>query len=195
MERLLEHAEKELAAVGSARFNLGRVLQDANISKSSAYHHFGDREGIIAAVELRHFSRELGALNHALRSFIEAAPDRQAIVGAFRLWAREEGKETGVLSRQRRASAIVAAQSSPGVATMLSEIQRETADFFASTLQILVDRGMISPTLPLRGIAHWVLSVMFARVMVDITNDTAVTTEWVEVAVEAMLWVLDPGRE
>jgi len=131
IEILVAAAEEELAAVGSVRFNLARVLKKSGISKSSAYHHFGDRDGIIAAVELRHLLGDIRAANLYIRNLIESAADAQSAMSVVAGLIVYSGGAEGMRSRVRRASTIVSAQSSPAMSNVLRDSQRDMAVFLA----------------------------------------------------------------
>ena len=52
ISRIVEFAAKELDEVGAVQFNLDRVIEKSGVSRGSVYHHFGDRDGLIVAVEV-----------------------------------------------------------------------------------------------------------------------------------------------
>lgn len=193
MERIIGFAEQELAEHGAVKFNLGRVLELAGVSKSSAYHHFGSRDGIIAAVETRHMLAELRQLNAAMRSFIETTSDAAEAIAVIDALTVAEGGEPSQQSRARRASALVSARSNPALARMLADAQLEMVDYLAESLAIAQRRGLIDPTLPLVGIAHWFLSVSFGRILVDVTCDENANLEWSTVAMSALRSILRPS--
>lgn len=192
IEILLSAAEEELSAVGSVKFNLGRVLKKTGVAKSSAYHHFSSRDGLIAAVEMRHMLFEVGQVNTFMRSFVESATDPQLALAALEIFTTEAGGSAGFQSRIRRASTIVAAQASPVMTVMLRDGQRELIEYLTKTLQIAVDRGLIKPRVPLEGIAHWLSSIIFGRLLVDITEDAAATQAWELAVMESLKGLFSP---
>ncbi|MFN5601767.1 MAG: TetR/AcrR family transcriptional regulator, partial [Acidimicrobiaceae bacterium] len=60
-QRILEFAEKELVTSGLVNFNLERVIEQSGVARSSVYHHFGGRDGVIAAVETEYLRASLDA--------------------------------------------------------------------------------------------------------------------------------------
>ena len=192
IEILVAAAEEELAAVGSVRFNLARVLKKSGISKSSAYHHFGDRDGIIAAVELRHLLGDIRAANSYIRNLIESASDAQSAMSVVAGLIVYSGGVEGMRSRIRRASTIVSAQSSPAMSNVLRDSQRDMAVFLAETFQIAIDRGLISPRVPVDGVAHWFMSLVFGRLLVDITFDDDAQASWTMAVMDSLNSLLRP---
>ncbi|CAB4550291.1 unannotated protein [freshwater metagenome] len=190
---LMIAAEEELSESGSAKFNLARVLLKTGISKSSAYHHFGSRDGLIAAVEAQHLLAEVRQSNTLMRSFVESAEDPQLTLAMLHLLTTEAGGATGFRSRVRRASTIVDAQSNPAMAEMIRDAQRELISYLTETLQIAVDKGLMNPRAPLEGIAHWFVSIIFGRLLVDITDDPHAQQVWQEAVIESMKGLLVPN--
>jgi hypothetical protein len=87
---------------------------------------------------------------------------------------------------------LVAAQDIPALAQFVGETQREAAEKLAETLELAIERGWISPTAPVLGIAHWILTSVFGRVLVDVTHDEGVNAAWEEAALSALIGVMNP---
>jgi len=193
MDRLLEFAERELNEVGAVKFQLSRVLDAAGISKSSAYHHFGSRDGIIAAVEMKTVTQQIELNNSVIREFIQEAPATQSATEFLKLLVQTSSNGAGVDGRKRRAATLVSAQDSPALAKIIGKTQRDGAEYLAATLQIAVDRGWMSPTVSLLGIAHWILASVFGRILVDFTEDTAADEAWSEAAFVSLSALIRPN--
>ena len=54
---VIEATIKAIEAHGEASVRIDDILQETGISKGSLYHHFGGREGLIAAARVMQFSR------------------------------------------------------------------------------------------------------------------------------------------
>jgi hypothetical protein len=70
--------------------------------------------------------------------------------------------------------------------------QREAAEKLAETLELTIERGWISPTAPVLGIAHWILTSVFGRILVDLTHDVEINAAWEAAAVSALIGVMNP---
>ncbi|MEY4633586.1 MAG: hypothetical protein RLZ18_958 [Actinomycetota bacterium] len=193
MERLLSFADVELNEVGSVKFNLGRVLEKAQVSKSSAYHHFGSRDGIIAAVEARSVAVEIEQVNLQVRAFVESAQDVNTAVEYLKILVYFTSDSSGVRARRRRAATLVAAQNSQTLAEIIGQTQRDGAQYLAETFQIVEDRGWISPSVPLLGIAHWMLASAFGHILVDYVDDPLANELWAEATFTSLISLLKPN--
>lgn len=192
IERLLVFAERELNEVGAVNFQLSRVLDAAGVSKSSAYHHFGSRDGIIAAVELKTVTEQIEQNNKIIRLFVDSAPVDQSATEFLRLLVTTSGDNSGIISRQRRAATLVAAQNNSALAMINQETQRNGALYLAETLEIVRRRGWIDPTTSILGIAHWILTSVFGRALIDAMNDAEVNEAWEDAAFESLSGLLRP---
>jgi AcrR family transcriptional regulator len=185
-------AERELREFGAVNFQLSRVLEAAGVSKSSAYHHFGSRDGIIAAVEMKTVTQQIEENNRIIRLFVENAPEDQSATEFLRLLVTTSGNSAGEVSRQRRAATLVAAQGIPVLAQFVGETQRDGAEKLAETLELAIERGWISPMTPALGIAHWILTSVFGRILVDLTDDDETKAAWEETTLAALIAVINP---
>lgn len=85
-ERVLAIALAQLDAGGEAAVRVDLISTESGVSIGSIYHHFGDREGVIAAAQLRRFSANTEAGMDAFLDAVEgnatAAGFRAALLGA-----------------------------------------------------------------------------------------------------------------
>ena len=137
MSRVMDFALAEFNKVGPDDFNLDRVLEKSGISRSSVYHHFGGRHGVIAAVEAKLVEKDVDLNNIGLREFVNAANNAQEILAVIKLEIAQGSKEEDKVTRQRRASTFVAAQRSTLLYEVLQSKQREATEYLCETLQIL----------------------------------------------------------
>ena len=71
IERVLKAAEDEMAEVGFVKFNLDRVMEKSGVARSSVYHHFGGRDGVIAALETTSTMRSLERGTAEFEAFLD----------------------------------------------------------------------------------------------------------------------------
>ena len=191
MDRLLEFAEEELRTVGPVKFNLVEVLARAGLSRSSAYHHFGDREGLIAAVELKNHIESMRKVNELLRSVVETSSDPEILMKSIEFHLGLEGSEKGFAGRRRRIFTLAAGQASAALAERISEEQRSVSDYLAGTIEIARAKGMIRPMVSDMAITQMMLAAMFGRALVDLTGRPEDDTAWLEGTLESLRHLLN----
>lgn len=69
-ERVIEVALAQLEAGGEASIRVDRICTESGVSMGSIYHHFGDRDGVIAAAQVRRFSR---STDEGMSAFLDQA--------------------------------------------------------------------------------------------------------------------------
>jgi AcrR family transcriptional regulator len=156
------------------------------------YHHFHNREGLIAAVEVQRLLEQLRQANSSTREFISQAESTEVIFGAIEFVLRMAGSEEGKQNRRRRIATMAAAQSIPVLADTIIDIQIRGDEYMAGTLQIAVDNGLIAPTESLLGIAQWIGSLTLGRATVDLATDIGGDEQWLSTTMFSLRALLNP---
>ena len=193
IELVMNVAVVELDKHGSTDFNLDRVIEESGVSRSSIYHHFGSRAGLIAAIETqRSISGQLIELQ-LIRDFILQAKRTTDILDAIEFALLADGGTSSRLRRLRRADRIVASAKSKVMQKSLIEAQIEGSRYLSETLEAAKERGLINPTLPLGGISYWIQSLLLGRLVVDMGASEEEEKAWVQTAISSLAHVLQPN--
>jgi len=192
MSRVMKFAMAEFNKVGPDDFNLDRVLEKSGVSRSSVYHHFGGRHGVIAAVEAKLVEKDIDVNNIGLREFVNVANNAQEILAVIKLEITQGSKQEDKVTRQRRVSTFVAAQRSELLYEVLQSKQRQATEYLCETLQIATSRGLIKPRVPEMGIAQIMLSLLFGRILVDLVGDETGDQLWTQATLESLEYLLNP---
>jgi|694.fasta_scaffold60132_2 AcrR family transcriptional regulator len=192
MSRVMKFAMAEFNKVGPDDFNLDRVLEKSGVSRSSVYHHFGGRHGVIAAVEAKLVEKDIDVNNIGLREFVNVANNAQEILAVIKLEIAQGSKQEDKVTRQRRVSTFVAAQRSELLYEVLQSKQRQATEYLCETLQIATSRGLIKPRVPEMGIAQIMLSLLFGRILVDLVGDETSDQLWTQATLESLEYLLNP---
>ena len=192
MSRVMKFAMAEFNKVGPDDFNLDRVLEKSGVSRSSVYHHFGGRHGVIAAVEAKLVEKDIDVNNIGLREFVNVANNAQEILAVIKLEIAQGSKQEDKVTRQRRVSTFVAAQRSESLYEVLQSKQRQATEYLCETLQIATSRGLIKPRVPEMGIAQIMLSLLFGRILVDLVGDETSDQLWTQATLESLEYLLNP---
>ena len=192
MSRVMKFAMAEFNKVGPDDFNLDRVLEKSGVSRSSVYHHFGGRHGVIAAVEAKLVEKDIDVNNIGLREFVNVANNAQEILAVIELEIAQGSKQEDKVTRQRRVSTFVAAQRSELLYEVLQSKQRQATEYLCETLQIATSRGLIKPRVPEMGIAQIMLSLLFGRILVDLVGDETSDQLWTQATLESLEYLLNP---
>lgn len=191
-QKILKYAEQELTSAGLVNFNLDRVIEASGVSRSSVYHHFGGREGVIAAVETE-FLREtlfigLNEMEQLLRNVGNGEEAFALVEIGILISGSDEQKET----RRRRISTLAITPNSPATKKLMSEWQSAGTRQFAQLIRDLKDKGLCDPVEPIDGSAHLIQSMLLGRILVDILDDPVAEAHWAQSASATLRFLLRP---
>jgi AcrR family transcriptional regulator len=193
IEKVLHAAEVEMNEHGYVKFNLDRVIEASGVSRSSVYHHFGGRDGLIAALEtetvMKSLNRALFQLDAALEQYTSGEEAFELII----LGVRISGQSSQRQIRQRRISSLAAAHSASAIREVLSAHQRQGSEDFARILAKLRDRGLCNPIEPVLGLAYLIQSLLVGRILVDISDDPTIDKDWEDATIEALRLMVRPA--
>lgn len=189
---ILNIAVKELRAVGPANFNVDRVQLEADVSRSSLYHHFGNREGLIVAATIQEIHEELNTGISELRKFAETITSGQVIVDFIKAAVRDTSSAERREKRLARAGTFAAGRHSESVARALGETEAKNLEDFIDLLRYTKERNLLNPREPLEGTIAVISSMLMGRIVVDFLEDKSVENGWVEVASNVVEDLLRP---
>ena len=178
ISRLLKYSAAEIKKNGIAKYDLDAVLLRSKTSKGSLYHHFGSKNGLIAATQSHTLSNDIGRDNENLRAFIEAAKSKDEMLSILDFAIQHGINSDSAQTRSRRIQALAFAQHDKKLALQLKNDQIEASEYLAGTLKIAQDRGFFAPSVSCRGFAFWLQGAVFGHLLVEIADDTALAEEW-----------------
>jgi AcrR family transcriptional regulator len=181
-QRVLECAMRELDEHGAVNFNLDRVISSSQVSRSSIYHLFGSRAGLIAHAEAEAVRLDVTDGAHLLRNLAEQVESREQLVHLIELWLSDAMSAPRVKQRARRIANIAAAQSNPSLATAIHEHLHAISAVWVETYEILQRRSLVDvPQVDLHSLALAVQGQYLGGILVDLYDDPAVAAGWVRV--------------
>lgn len=189
---ILKFACEELARSGSANFSVDRVQQEAGVSRSSLYHHFGNRDGLITAANIQTIHEELNAGISDLRRQAESLDSGQQIVDLIKAAVRETSSAFRRDTRQVRAGTFAAGRHSETVSRALREAESRNLEDFTDFLEYARGRNLLRPQEPMVGTITVISSLMMGRIVIDVLKDPQVEDAWVEVACDIVQRLLQP---
>lgn len=194
VKRLLDAGREELQMSGPINFRLDRVLKLAKVSPSSLYHHFGNRDGLLTALEFERSYADMMREMEMLRAYIASTDDPEALFKATELTFSLAGKSSGRERRQHRVETLAAASRNPVLRAMLADAQREGSAIHAEIIQMALQKRRETPNHPIDGISYVVQSLLVGRILVDMMDDDDLGKAWEETAIAAVRAVITGSR-
>lgn len=191
-QKILKYAEQELTSAGLVNFNLDRVIEASGVSRSSVYHHFGGREGVIAAVETEYLRASLDAGMTEMEDMLLNVSSGEEAFALVEIGVLVSGSEMQKETRRRRISTLAITPNSPATKKLMSEWQASGTKRFARLILSLRDRGLCDPVEPIDGSAHLIQSILLGRILVDILDDPIAEANWAKSASATLRFLLRP---
>ncbi len=192
METLIEFGIRELEAVGSLEFNLETVLRESGIARGSLYHHFGNRLGLIARCEAELLKKSLKADNEGVRLLISMGVSGQELFEVLAAQIRMNGSPDARARRQRRIRTLAMAVEDSNLREMLTSAQDKGSAFFAESLALAQEKGLIKPIVDLDALSYLVQSMFLGRILVDNTENQSLSDSINEATITALEKLLNP---
>lgn len=192
VELIMRVAAEELDTAGSVAFNLDRVIEAAGVSRSSIYHHFGSRAGLITAVEGARMLESFQEANVMTREVVRSVESGEQFFEFIEMVLALGGGVDAQVTRSRRVASLAAAEQIPGLHDLMRDAQRSGVAYYEETLEVAKARGLIDPQVPLRGIANFIQSVLVGRTLVDLLEDPEADADWVAATMESLRNLLRP---
>jgi len=186
IEKLLEVTISELDRVGLAEIDLDSLLRKSKISKGSLYHHFGSKNGLLAAAEAQQYMRYLKREGENFRRLIEGCTTKQKFVDLVAAVMKITRLEENLGFRKKRVRAIAMSFNDENLAQVLKNAQIEVTEYLAGSFQIAKDRGWVKPDTDLMALSYWIQGVFIGHIMLDITEQTEHEDAWSQIAFQAL---------
>jgi AcrR family transcriptional regulator len=177
-QKIIEATIAAIESHGEAAIRVDAVVKAAGFTKPVLYHHFADREGLIAAAQAERFRRTLEPGIEAATALIDAAASSEDFLAAMRnllkVFASPEGKER----RRFRIEVLGAATSRPALMMSIVTASREYIDMFEMPLRIAEARGWLKPGVPVRDFAQWWVGLVLSRHLFEIDSEGLNESSW-----------------
>jgi AcrR family transcriptional regulator len=177
---LLEHG-------GEAAVRIDDVRDRSGVSIGSLYNHFGDRDGLIVAAQLRRFARYAEAEIAALSTIVERAVDVAEFRRAVRQLTLHTASDLRIAERWGRIGVL---GSTVGRLALLHEVrivQTRLTDEFQATIAQGQARGFFRRDLDARAIALFIEAYSLGLALNDVDERPVSERAW-----EQVVWsVLD----
>ena len=190
MQKLMKFGGEELSRAGALGFNVERVLRKAKVSTSSLVHHFGNRDGFIAALEYERAHANMMREIDMLRSFILSTDDPDAIFKAYQFALSLSGDALGRERRRQRIESLAVAGRNPGLHRLLVDFQRDGTSQYVEVLRLAMDKRGDSPPFPIEGVAYVMQSLLVGRILIDLMDDDDLGKAWESAALGAVRAIL-----
>jgi AcrR family transcriptional regulator len=175
IERALDAATRLLATDVGLRLRLSDVTALSGVSNGSLVHHFGSREGLIAAAQTVRHARALDERLAQSRSL--GTGDAHLVAGIRDLASKATTSEHDE-QRRARFQALAFARHVPELREVLVASHRGYADSLAQLVEAGQQRGLVRADVAPRAVAAFALTSASGRLVDDLLGDARPAQEW-----------------
>jgi AcrR family transcriptional regulator len=187
MARLMAEARKELTKHGVDEFDIEVVLENSKTARSSLYHHFGSKFGLVYAAQLEELTEGLNNDNAMFRLLVETSTSEKEFFSKLTQLMRSTSAKEFVELRRNRIRVFSSATSNKKLADSVRATQVQGNLYFAETLEILRDRGWIKPQFNLHTVTYMIHGLLFGHVLLDFSSLPELEEDWADVAISAII--------
>jgi AcrR family transcriptional regulator len=165
---------------GFDEFKVQRVLELAEVSRATLYHHFPDVETLVEAALAETFSQEIDFYRSMLTDLMGRSDDYTSFRDHLRAFLELHSTLPAVV-RLRRAHTIALSPTRPALAAALATAQDAITDAWEETVREAQRRGFVRPDLDSRALAVMVQAIPLGRVLDDIAISRVGGDRWAAV--------------
>ena len=185
VDRTLDVVITILDSDGEASLRLADVSERSGVSIGSIYHHFGSRDGLIAAARERQFRDSLTYRGQTDADTYLASKTPAEFIARFDEMLRMSEAADVAAGRRRRFELIGAAARRPQDLPGVVALEAAYLDAGEQIGQVLHERGWLADGVEPRAFALFLHSVSMARVVRDL-DDAVSFNAWRVIAARAL---------
>jgi AcrR family transcriptional regulator len=169
--RILEAAIQQLEEHGEASLRLAAIAERAGVALALITHHFGSRDGLVAAAQQVRLAgavaADIAAIN-AIYANVDSAEEFRERISAVTTALVTTSRASTRLSR---IAALAAAHGRPEARAALGDTVKELLDSLTDVIERARQRGLIRPDVDPRAMATFVQAYALGLVVADLDPD------------------------
>jgi AcrR family transcriptional regulator len=181
VSNVIEAAIRAIEANGEASIRIDDILQETGISKGSMYHHFGGREGLIAAARVTQFSRFVAEDAARVREALLKTKSFQEFVTVTSSLVEIGSAVERAHARLNRLSVISSSYGRPELRDALALQQHTHTETIAEAIRYGQRNGWLRTDVDARALSVFVQGYNLARVLLDLDTEPVSTKDWEQV--------------
>ena len=172
-QRIVDAASRLAEASGVDAVRVLDVAAAAEVSTGALYHHFANREDLMAEVHVQRYRGSMPADLAFMDSLVDIATDAEALKAGLMELTRVVNRPERSVVRRNRAATIGLSLHQPDVAAALAEEQRHTTETMAAALARAQERGLLHPDVDPVAIALMFQAIALGLVLADVDPASA----------------------
>ncbi len=191
--RILEAAKEVIASDGEAALRILDIAAQAEVAQGLINHHFGSRDGLVAAAQRERFAGEMERDRERLMRLLGSQPTREQFIAGIARLTRDVVRRTRSDARLDRAAMIGAAHGRPEYREQLGPIVAGFIDALTHVVSHTQAAGFVPKELDPRAVATFIQAYAFGFVLADLDERRVPESALAEVIDRALTGLLTQG--
>lgn len=185
-QKLLDAAVHIINEKGEAGLRIDDLLREVEVTAPTLYHHFGNREGLIAAAQAERFlqSSKVG-IAEIIEAF-EKSSTLEDLKNTVRLAVSYRGDASRIEHRLQRLNSLGAAYARPELAAKVVEIHESFVRAVAQSMKPFQEKGLIRSDVDLEMIVAWYNGALLGGLLVELGPSTLEADRWSDIMIDAL---------
>ena len=189
-ERLLEVAIEMVEAGGEAALRVDEVAKRAGFTKPVVYHYFGDREGLVVAVQTERYRRSMQYGLVDLGDEAQRCESVDEFVDLVNRWFRFFFSPEGAKRRAFRIDVLGSAVSRPELSAAVEQANTAQAKGVAALAHLAQERGWMPKRFDPDAVGIWFTGLILSRHLVEMNPDAFDEQAWDDLTLSAARFVI-----
>jgi len=182
-DRVLDVVLDLLEEGGEAAVRIDDIKGRSGVPIGSIYHHFDNREGLIAAAQVRRFARYAEAEIAALSEIVRRSRDVEHFRASVRHLTLQSASEVRVAERWARVAVLASTRGRPELEEEIRTIQTRLTDEFQAHVSEGQARGYFRSDLDARALALFIEAYSLGLVLNEVDERAVSEGDW-----ERVVW-------
>ena len=187
---LLAAALDELKVNGELGLRIESVLQAANASFSSLYHHFGNREGLILAAQIEMLQAPISRDGAIFADLVREVNSTDDLIEWLKKGVAMTHSQATAIERAQQLAIYSAAEMKPELAAAISVANQQLTSQLAGLFSDLRGRGIFESKFSDELIAQFVQTLVLGQVVVERDSTPTDKAVWHEAVLVSLLSLL-----
>jgi AcrR family transcriptional regulator len=172
-QRLLDAAVRMLERDGEASLRMTAIADEAGVAVTLISHHFGSRDGLVAAAQQLRMAGAVAADVQAIEAIYADVDSAQELRQRLAALTAALVSTDRAAMRLSRIAALASAHGRPAVHAALGETVKELLDEFVDLIDRAKRKGLIRNDVDPRALATFVQAYALGLVLADLDPDRA----------------------
>jgi AcrR family transcriptional regulator len=190
-QAMVDLAIKALEEGGEAAVRVDAIVKEVGVSITSLYHHFGDRDGLVAVAQEQRYIGVIASNTALVSETLKKISTKSQMEQVFIEFVTFLQGPINQPQRRNRSAVLGSALSRPDLLNQISRIQREQVDFLAVDFARLQEIGVIRSEISAQSIAFWITGTIYGKILSELDpQEETIHDDYVRLTFESFIKTL-----